>query len=46
MRVLLVEDEIGLAAAVADGLRDNGMAVDVAPDGERHWPSWTPTTTR
>jgi DNA-binding response OmpR family regulator len=33
MRVLLVEDERGLAAAVADGLRDNGMAVDVAPDG-------------
>ena len=33
MRVLLAEDESGLAAAVADGLRDNGMVVDVAPDG-------------
>ena len=33
MRVLLVEDEPLLADAVADGLREQGWAVDVAYDG-------------
>ncbi|MEU7875123.1 response regulator transcription factor [Dactylosporangium sp. NPDC049140] len=33
MRVLLIEDEPLLAEQVADGLRDQGMAVDVAADG-------------
>ena len=33
MRVLVVEDEAALADAVARGLRREGMAVDVAPDG-------------
>ena len=33
MRVLVVEDHEGLADAVADGLRREGMAVDVALDG-------------
>ncbi|MEO3871986.1 response regulator transcription factor [Nonomuraea sp. B12E4] len=34
MRVLVVEDEEGLADAVARGLRLNAMAVDVAYDGQ------------
>jgi DNA-binding response OmpR family regulator len=33
MRVLVVEDEVVLADAVARGLRREGMAVDVATDG-------------
>jgi DNA-binding response OmpR family regulator len=33
MRVLLAEDERRLADAIARGLRQLGMAVDVAPDG-------------
>jgi DNA-binding response OmpR family regulator len=33
MRVLIAEDERRLADAVARGLRREGMAVDVAPDG-------------
>ena len=33
MRVLVVEDERTLAERIADGLRDSGMAVDVAYDG-------------
>jgi DNA-binding response OmpR family regulator len=33
MRVLVVEDARALAAIVAEGLRDQGMAVDVAHDG-------------
>jgi two-component system, OmpR family, response regulator VanR len=33
MRVLVAEDEPRVAAAVARGLRREGMAVDVAPDG-------------
>jgi DNA-binding response OmpR family regulator len=33
MRVLVVEDEVDLAEQVADGLRDEGMAVDLAFDG-------------
>lgn len=34
MRILLVEDHPKLATAVASGLRDHGMAVDVVFDGE------------
>jgi DNA-binding response OmpR family regulator len=34
MRVLLAEDERRLADAIARGLRREGMAVDVAPDGD------------
>jgi len=33
MRVLVAEDEPRVAAAVARGLRREGMAVDIAPDG-------------
>ena len=33
MRVLVVEDNEVVASAVAEGLRDQGMAVDVAHDG-------------
>ncbi|WP_020662405.1 response regulator transcription factor [Amycolatopsis benzoatilytica] len=33
MRVLLVEDDHSLAEIVAEGLRDQGMAVDLAHDG-------------
>ena len=33
MRVLVVEDNSVVADAVAEGLRDEGMAVDVAYDG-------------
>ena len=34
MRVLVVEDEVPLAQAVARGLRREGLAVDVAHDGD------------
>jgi len=34
MRVLVVEDERALADAIARGLRREGMAVDVAYDGD------------
>jgi DNA-binding response OmpR family regulator len=34
MRVLVVEDHRRLAAALADGLRQEGMAVDVVHDGD------------
>ena len=34
MRVLVAEDERRLADAIARGLRREGMAVDVAPDGD------------
>ena len=33
MRVLVVEDSRSLAEVLAEGLRDQGMAVDVAHDG-------------
>ena len=33
MRVLVVEDEVVLAAAIARGLRREGLAVDVSHDG-------------
>src|ERR1700753_2901625 len=34
MRILVVEDEVQLAEAVARGLRREGMSVDVATDGD------------
>ncbi len=34
MRILVVEDEIELADAIAVGLRREGYAVDTSPDGE------------
>jgi len=34
VRVLVVEDEVALADVVARGLRQAGLAVDVAADGE------------
>jgi DNA-binding response OmpR family regulator len=33
VRILLIEDETVLAERIADGLRDQGMAVDLAADG-------------
>ena len=33
MRVLVVEDQVDLADDIADGLRDCGMAADIARDG-------------
>jgi DNA-binding response OmpR family regulator len=33
VRVLVVEDNAVVAGAVAEGLRDQGMAVDIAGDG-------------
>jgi DNA-binding response OmpR family regulator len=38
VRVLVVEDEVQLAEAVARGLRREGMAVDVATDGDSGYP--------
>ena len=35
MRVLIAEDEVRLADAIARGLRRHGIAVDLAPDGEQ-----------
>src|SRR5437762_3612989 len=34
MRILVVEDEPDLRSALARALRDEGYAVDIAPDGE------------
>ena len=34
MRVLVVEDEVVLAAAIARGLRREGIAVDTSHDGD------------
>ena len=39
MRVLIVEDSRTLADALVEGLRDEGIAVDVAYDGLRPPPS-------
>ncbi|MEW6733255.1 MAG: response regulator transcription factor [Acidobacteriota bacterium] len=35
MRVLIVEDETKMAALLKRGLEEEGMAVDIAPDGEQ-----------
>ena len=46
MRVLVVEDDGELAEAIAAGLRLEGMAVDIALDGEPPWTApWSTTTT-
>ena len=47
MRVLIVEDEMKMAALLQRGLREDGMAADVAATGEDAcgWPA-PPTTTR
>lgn len=37
MRVLLVEDEPGIAQFIRQGLAEAGYAVDVAPDGRSGW---------
>ncbi len=37
MRLLVIEDEVDLADALARGLRKQGYAVDVAADGEQGW---------
>lgn len=37
MRILIVEDELDLANALARGLRQQGYAVDIAENGERGW---------
>ncbi len=37
MRLLIVEDERDLANALAQGLRQQGYAVDIAMDGEHGW---------
>jgi DNA-binding response OmpR family regulator len=34
VRILLVEDDVALADVIARGLRQAGLAVDLAPDGE------------
>ncbi|MFY7064935.1 response regulator transcription factor [Nocardiopsis changdeensis] len=41
MRVLVVEDEPSLARSVAEGLRGEGMAVDVCHDGGTGWETAT-----
>jgi DNA-binding response OmpR family regulator len=35
MRILLIEDEVALAGALARGLRRNAVAVDIAHDGQQ-----------
>jgi two-component system alkaline phosphatase synthesis response regulator PhoP len=45
IRVLLVEDEPALAAALADNLEGEGYSVEIAPDGStalKRWASWDP----
>lgn len=37
MRLLLVEDDIGLAEVLAEALEDYGYAIDIVHDGERGW---------
>lgn len=37
MRILIVEDELDLANALARGLRRQGYAVDIAESGEQGW---------
>jgi DNA-binding response OmpR family regulator len=33
-RILIVEDEVGVAASIAAGLREERYTIDIAPDGE------------
>jgi len=37
MRILIVEDEKKMANFIAKGLREEGYAVDLAPDGDQGW---------
>lgn len=37
MRILVVEDEKGIANFLRDGLKEEGFAVDVAADGKKGW---------
>jgi DNA-binding response OmpR family regulator len=37
MRLLIVEDELDFAQALARGLRQQGYAIDVALDGVQGW---------
>ena len=37
MRVLVIEDEKRMANFIQRGLKEEGYAVDIAPDGERGW---------
>lgn len=37
MRVLLVEDEPGIAQFIRQGLSETGYAVDIAQDGQEGW---------
>lgn len=37
MRILLVEDEKKMASFIERGLKEEGYAVDTAPDGEQGW---------
>ena len=47
MRVLLVEDEVELAATVRDGLTGEGIAIDVMHTGpEGLWAATEPTRPR
>lgn len=45
MRILVVEDARSLVEVIAEGLRDQGMAVDIAYDGLAAAASWTSTRT-
>ena len=47
MRVLIVEDEAKMAGLIRRGLRQEGMAADVAGKGEDAlWMAGRPSTTR
>lgn len=37
MRLLLIEDELDMAQALARGLQQQGYAVDIATDGKQGW---------
>lgn len=34
MRILVIDDEVGFSSALSEGLRNEGYAVDIAPNGE------------
>ena len=48
MRVLIVEDDLTIAAFLVKGFKEGGFAVDHAPDGEAgaHLARRSPTTSR
>src|SRR5437667_4704261 len=41
MRLLIIEDEVDVAHALAKGLQRKGYAVDIAFDGEEEWSLFT-----